>query len=157
MYRRPGFNLNLLKPGKADLISALIAFPSLAMIGLAIAHAAPYFTKIPQGASVIPPSDTVTWLVLAPLCILTGYLEESFFRYYLCTRFRETGLRPITSIVVSTVMFSACHLYEGPWGVLNAALSGSLLALIFLRYRSLHGIALSHGLYNIWVYVMSAL
>jgi membrane protease YdiL (CAAX protease family) len=38
--------------------------------------------------------------------------------------------------------------------VLNAVLAGALLALVFLRYRSLHGIALAHGLYNVFVYAL---
>jgi membrane protease YdiL (CAAX protease family) len=54
------------------------------------------------------------------------------------------------------LLFSVCHLYEGPWGFLNAAISGILLAFIFLRYRSIHGIALAHGLYNVFVYAMNA-
>jgi len=45
-------------------------------------------------------------------------------------------------------------LYEGPWGFLNAALSGTVLAFVFLRFRSLHGISAAHALYNILVYVL---
>ncbi|MDR1949246.1 MAG: CPBP family intramembrane metalloprotease [Spirochaetaceae bacterium] len=50
------------------------------------------------------------------------------------------------------ILFSLCHLYEGFWGVLNALFAGVLLALVFRRYRSLHGIAWAHGLYNAFIY-----
>jgi membrane protease YdiL (CAAX protease family) len=46
--------------------------------------------------------------------------------------------------------------YEGPWGFLNAALAGTALAFVFLRYGSLHGIALAHGLYNLFAYALAA-
>jgi len=52
------------------------------------------------------------------------------------------------------VLFSLCHVYEGPWGILNAVLAGIILSLLFIRFRSLHGIAWAHGAYNIFVYTM---
>jgi hypothetical protein len=147
---------NRLKPGKSDLISMGITYPGILFIGLTIAFVAQYFSGIPQGPRIIPPTGIFTWLVLALSCLLTGYLEESFFRYYLLSRFLISGLDPVKAALVSTIMFSLCHLYEGPWGFLNAALSGSLLAFVFLRYRTLHGIALAHGLYNFSVYFISS-
>jgi len=154
LYRKPGINWKLIKPRIADLTSAVIALPGLLIIGFSIALISPYFSSIPQGPQVASPSGTAAWLVLAFSCILTGYLEESFFRYYLYFRYKEIGQAKI--ILVSTLLFSVCHIYEGPWGFLNAALSGILLAFIFIRYRSIHGIALSHGLYNIFVFALGS-
>jgi hypothetical protein len=45
--------------------------------------------------------------------------------------------------------------YEGPWGVLNAVLAATLLSFLFLHFKSLHGIALAHGLYNAFVYALA--
>ena len=157
LLRKPLFNLNRIKPGIADLISAGIAFPGLLLIGFSIALSSPYFTGIQQGPLIIPPSGKLTWTVLIFSCLLTGYLEESFFRFYLLSKFKMIGLDPVKAALVSTAMFAICHIYEGPWGFLNAALCGILLAFIFLRYRSLHGIAISHGLYNICSYIMLTL
>ena len=69
----------------------------------------------------------------------------------------EMGLGPHRAILISTLLFASCHIYEGPWGFLNAALSGIVLAYVFLRFRSLHGIAIAHALYNIVVYALGAL
>jgi membrane protease YdiL (CAAX protease family) len=91
---------------------------------------------------------------MALSCLSTGYLEESYFRYYLLGKLEDFGLSPLVSILMGVLLFSFCHLYEGPWGVLNAFLAGTLLSLIFVRFRSLHGIALAHGLYNIFVYAI---
>jgi len=156
LYRNAGFKWAALKPRIADLLAAAIALPGLIIIGFSIALLSPHFSSIPQGPRLSPPSGAATWLALAFSCIATGYLEESFFRFYLLSRREQMGLDQAKAVLVSTLLFSLCHLYEGPWGFLNAALSGTILALIFLRYRSLHGIALAHGLYNLFVYAMSA-
>jgi len=52
------------------------------------------------------------------------------------------------------VLFAVCHIYEGPWGFLNAVISGAILGFVFLRYNSLHGIAAAHALYNISLFVI---
>jgi membrane protease YdiL (CAAX protease family) len=62
-----------------------------------------------------------------------------------------------SALVISVALFSICHLYEGPWGFLNAVLSGTFLCLIFLKFRAFHGNAIAHGMYNIAVYIINAL
>jgi len=89
-------------------------------------------------------------------CVCTGYLEESYFRYYLLTRLENLFTKDAFRIAISTFFFSLCHMYEGPWGILNAVLAGVLLSVLFVRYRSLHGVAWAHGAYNIFVYVMGS-
>jgi membrane protease YdiL (CAAX protease family) len=86
-------------------------------------------------------------------CISTGYLEESYFRYYLGEKFEEAGLGPWVFTLFSTALFGLCHVYEGPWGTMNSLLAALILALIYTRFRSLHGLALAHGLYNAGVYL----
>jgi membrane protease YdiL (CAAX protease family) len=54
-------------------------------------------------------------------------------------------------------LFSICHIYEGPWGFLNAVLSSVLLCFMFLRYKSIHGISIAHAMYNIAVYVINTM
>ena len=138
------------KPGKKDLLSGLIAFPCLLIIGFIIAYTSSF-----AGTSQIifqTPSGAAPWVTLCISCICTGYLEESFFRLYLLSRREALKLSVPAVVAVSAALFSICHIYEGPWGMLNAALSGTLLSFVFLRYKSLHGIALAHGLYNIAAY-----
>lgn len=141
-------------PRRGDLFSALIALPGLLLIGFAIYLVAPLFTSIPPGAGIGAPVNFPGWLALIFSCLSTGYLEESFFRFYLLVKLGELGVKNGTLVFISVVFFALCHMYEGPWGMLNAVLAGTLLALVFLQYRSLHGIALSHGLYNTFVYAL---
>ena len=91
---------------------------------------------------------------MAISCILTGYLEESFFRFYLLQKLEVCGALVLPRIFFATLLFAYCHAYEGLWGVLNAVLAGLLLSVLFERYRSLHGIAIAHAFYNAFVYAM---
>jgi len=143
------------RPKKSDFIPALLSFPALVLISLCISFVSPHFTEIPAGPKFLPPQSAVSWAVLVISCIGSAYLEESFFRFYLLSKRKEMKLGPLKAVIVSTLLFSSCHIYEGPWGFLNAALSGCVLALVFLRFRSLHGISIAHALYNILVYAVA--
>jgi membrane protease YdiL (CAAX protease family) len=143
-------------PGRKDLIPAALALPALFLIGLTISMVSHYFGNIPSGPRFLPPQTAGSWVILAFSCITTAYLEESYFRFYLLSNSAEMGLGPHRAVLISTVMFSFCHIYEGPWGFLNAALSGIVLAFVFLRFRSLHGIAAAHALYNLLVYALGS-
>ena len=144
-------------PGPRDALPAALALPGLVLTGLAVSLVSPYLSDIPQGPRFLPPENIPAWIVLVISCISTGYLEESFFRFYLLSKWEERGMGAVPAALVSTLLFSFCHVYEGPWGFLNSALAGTLLCFIFLRYRSLHGVACAHGLYNILAYTLNSL
>jgi membrane protease YdiL (CAAX protease family) len=141
-------------PGRRDLSSFFTAFPGMLLTGFAISAISPLFPGIPEGPRVAPPQGISGWFVMILSCLSTGYLEESFFRFYLHRKLEDHGIPQGRIMVISVLLFSICHIYEGPWGCLNAVLAGFLLSFIFIRFRSLHGIALSHGVYNIFVYAI---
>ena len=139
------------KPGKKDLFAGFLALPCLLLAGFSVTFVSSFFDET---AVMIPtPTSVPSWIVLGFSCISTGYLEESFFRFYLLSKRKEFKLSDIAAVTLSTALFSICHIYEGPWGFLNSVISGVLLSFIFLRYKSLHGIAIAHGLYNLIAYV----
>jgi membrane protease YdiL (CAAX protease family) len=139
-------------PGKKDLLPIALTLPALVFIGLTISIVSRFFFEMPSGTRLLPPQGVFPWIVLVISCVSTAYLEESFFRFYLLSKREEMGIGPHRAVLLSTLLFSVCHLYEGPLGFLNAALSGIVLAFVFLRFRSLHGIAIAHALYNMLVY-----
>jgi membrane protease YdiL (CAAX protease family) len=141
-------------PGKRDIIPAVLSLLALFLIGLTISTVSQYFTEILSGPRFLPPNSIISWAILVLSCFTTAYLEESYFRFYLLSKREEIGLGFHRAILVSTLAFSFCHIYEGPWGFLNAALSGILLAFIFIRFHSLHCIAFAHALYNVVVYAI---
>jgi membrane protease YdiL (CAAX protease family) len=139
---------------RRDLWSVLAALPALLLSALSVSLAASFFKMIPGGGPLeSPPARISAWVLVILSCLSTGYLEESFFRYYLYKKLTLFGLDAPRFILVSTALFSLCHIYEGPWGTMNACFAGLILALIFTRFRALHGIALAHGLYNLLAYI----
>jgi membrane protease YdiL (CAAX protease family) len=141
-------------PRREDIYTFLFAFPGLLLTGLTISLVSPMFINTPADPGIGAPVTFSGWLVMILSCVSTGYLEESYFRFYLLTNLGDTGIKTGKMVFISVMFFAFCHVYEGPWGVLNAVLAGILLALLFLQYRSLHGIALAHGFYNAFVYAL---
>jgi len=145
-----------IKPGKNDLISCIITFPCLFITGFTVSLVSSFIGGTEAEITLYSPTTALGWALLCISCIAAAYLEESFFRFYIISRREDLKLSATYALVFSTALFSICHLYEGPWGFLNAALSGAFLGFIFLRYRAIHGISLAHAMYNITVYVINA-
>jgi len=143
-------------PGKKDLIPAFITLPCLLATGYTIAYVSARIGGASAQVSLDAPVDTAGWVILSISCLSAAYLEESFFRFYILSRRQKLNLSAPWALVVSVALFSVCHIYEGPWGFLNAVISGTVLSAVFLRYKSLHGIAIAHCLYNISVYAVSS-
>jgi len=150
-------------PGKGDIIPAAIGLPAIVLAGFGITIAARHFGGLPEVPRILPPTTVVPWAILVVSVFVAAYLEESFFRFYLLARRDDangsTGygpmeLDPHRAVLVSTLLFAFCHIYAGFWGFLNAAISGAVLAYIFLKYRSLHGVSFAHGLYNVLVFAI---
>jgi len=155
---KKGFSaIRTVKPQIRDLYSLAAGLPGLIITGLGISFLVMLFPAY-QGLNPPPkvesPAAITGWIIMVISCLGTGYLEESYFRYYLLTTLEKALPSAILRVILSTVLFSLCHVYEGPWGILNAVLAGIILSLLFVRFRSLHGIAWAHGAYNIFVYTM---
>jgi len=142
------------KPGKHDLFPLVIGLPGLIIIGLLVSLAVSLFSGLSPPPLIEAPHNIPGILIMVFACLCTGYLEESYFRYYLLSKLENPLPNVVLRIVLSTLLFSLCHIYEGPWGITNAVLAGIFLSVLFIRFRSLHGIALAHGVYNIFVYTM---
>jgi membrane protease YdiL (CAAX protease family) len=162
-FRLPAFLLILrladkpirLRPGSRDLWCGLLAFLSLAAAGFGFSLAAQLSGLFPAPPFAAPES-AAAWIAAILSSLSSGYLEESYFRVYLLTRLSKAGTGVRETAAVSALLFGFCHIYEGPWGAANAVLAGLILSVFFMRYRVLHGIALAHSFYNIFVYAAMA-
>jgi len=143
------------KPGKKDLLAFIIAFPCLLITGFFATIIGSYISGPAENITLNLPSTTTEWILLSVTCLLSAYLEESYFRFYLLSKREEFNLNTPSALALSVILFSICHIYEGPWGFLNAVISGAVLGFVFLRYNSFHGIAIAHTMYNISVYAIS--
>jgi len=140
---------------KQDFLPFAIGFPGLVLIGLVISFLLSFLSLrfgLDLPLKVEAPLSLFGWIVMVFSCLGTGYLEESYFRYYLLTKFEKQQPNALIRIIFSTILFSFCHIFEGPGGIINAMLAGFLLSWLYNRFRSLHGVAWAHGAYNIFVY-----
>jgi membrane protease YdiL (CAAX protease family) len=146
-----------IRPGLKDLISGIITFPCLLIIGFMVTYTSSQIGETSLKMTLVSPSSGREWIILSLSCVFAAYMEESFFRFYLLSRRNELKLTAVYALVLSVALFSICHIYEGPWGFLNAVLSSTLLCFMFLRYKSIHGISIAHAMYNIAIYAINTM
>ncbi len=81
------------------------------------------------------PINLVAWL---PIGIFGGGVVEELQRIFVMTRFEQRFGRAglILGVVLSSAMFGFGHLYQGVGTALSTAVSGLVLALVYLRRRS---------------------
>jgi membrane protease YdiL (CAAX protease family) len=116
----------------------LIALPSALLGGTSTEGIIVPVAREPVGPAVL--------LLLLPVCLVSGYREELFFRSYLLTELEPFGRK--SAVAASSLLFAAGHIYQGIGALITTALIGFFLAWLFLRTRNVHVIGLSHALYN---------
>lgn len=89
------------------------------------------------------------------MSLLAGYREEIFFRSYLITRMEQLGSPVVVSVAVTSVLFGLGHIYEGLAGLIVTTVLGAYLAIVYIKVRNLHVVALAHGLYNFTVFCIT--
>ncbi|MFW5684841.1 MAG: CPBP family intramembrane glutamic endopeptidase [Spirochaetota bacterium] len=158
--RRPGsagrFGWN--RPGTRDLF---VALAGLAAVWVAAALVSLVAGAVAGGAENVGPA--VEWTFerpeLLPLLVIStlaiGYREEIFYRAYLADRAAEADLHPRVVLAAGALVFATGHLYQGVAGFVMALAIGIVLGEVYLRTKSLHGIAVAHGVYNFLVLVSS--
>ena len=80
------------------------------------------------------------------LVIIVALVEETIFRGYLMLRFRGAHLGPLAAAVLSSIIFSLGHGYEGTAGVITVFYMGLVFALIYLWRGSLVAPVIMHFL-----------
>jgi membrane protease YdiL (CAAX protease family) len=146
----------LVRPRFADLVCFAAALPGLIVIGAVVGFAASFSGLFAESPITIP-VNFQGWTAVILTSLTIGYLEEGYFRCYLLTRLGGAGFGAVKSIIIAVLVFSLCHVYEGPWGIINAAAAGVFLSILFIRRKRYHGLALAHGFYNILVFLFTAL
>jgi hypothetical protein len=128
---------------------SLINFVLILTSALGISLVAQYFLPAYRPPLIQAPQTIDAWLIMLIGSFATAYLEEVYFRLYLLHRFDTAGIPRITGNLLSIVLFSLCHLYEGPLGTLNAAIASTCFTFIYRKTNSVHSPAWAHGFYNV--------
>ncbi|MDR1894414.1 MAG: CPBP family intramembrane metalloprotease [Spirochaetales bacterium] len=99
--------------------------------------------------------NPAAWPLVLLVCLAIGYHEEIYFRAYLFTRLELSGWPRSGIIFLISLLFASGHLYQGLPGFVVTFALGVFFGGLFLRYRSLHLAAITHGLYNFTVLLLS--
>ncbi len=114
---------------------------ALAQIGL----------PMPGEIGLLVPEDTVGRIVWIAVSFTAGFCEETAFRGYLMSRIRLVfNLQNwVIPTIVSSVIFGACHSYQGLPGFIVISVYGFLFALLYIRTASIWPCVIAHSLIDI--------
>jgi membrane protease YdiL (CAAX protease family) len=87
--------------------------------------------------SALSATGTAEFVLAGILVVVVAIAEETIFRGYLILRFRSVTASAAAAAVLSAVVFSLGHGYEGTAGVVTVGFMGLVFALVFLWRRSL--------------------
>ena len=79
----------------------------------------------------------VEFLLALVLVIIVALAEETIFRGYLILRFKTITSNPLGAALLSAVIFSLGHGYEGSAGVVTVGVMGLVFALVYMWRQSL--------------------
>lgn len=111
-------------------------------------------TPLPAFAATKNMGDLVLTLILV---IVVALVEETIFRGYLILRFKVVGDSPLLLALISAVIFSLGHGYEGTAGVITVGFMGFIFALIYLWRQSLVAPIVMHFLQDFITIVLAPL
>jgi uncharacterized protein len=101
------------------------------------------------------PSGSLTEMLLALVLVgVVAVAEETIFRGYLLLRILNLSDRPIVGVVLSAVIFSIGHGYEGSAGVITVGALGAVFAVVYLWRGSLVAPIVMHFLQDFLAIVL---
>ncbi|MBV9512869.1 MAG: CPBP family intramembrane metalloprotease [Mycobacteriaceae bacterium] len=129
-------------------LATLIGVPGLGLYLLA--------RTLRLSASVVPTTLTDTWW-RAPVLILVafanGWAEEVIVVGYLMTRLRQLGVGGAGTVLSSSTLRGAYHLYQGYSAGLGNFAMGAVFGIVWRRYGRLWPLIIAHGLIDTVAFV----
>jgi membrane protease YdiL (CAAX protease family) len=95
--------------------------------------------SFPRGhvPSFLEPTGTGQQIAATIMVFVVAVSEETIFRGYLILRFKSVTKSAAYAIVISSIIFSIGHGYEGAGGVIIVGIMGAVFAVIYLWRKSL--------------------
>lgn len=90
--------------------------------------------------------DLTEFLLAFLMVVIVAFAEETIFRGYLMLRFTSITSSPAAAVLLSAVIFSLGHGYEGTASVVTIGLLGAFWSLIYLWRKSLTSLFVMHFL-----------
>ena len=97
------------------------------------------------------PEDWLGRVLWVMVSFTAGFCEETAFRGYLMTRLRVLGklLNWVIPVIVSSVVFGACHAYQGLPGFILLTVYGVMFAFLYIRTESIWPCVIAHSLQDL--------
>jgi len=121
---------------------------------VALALTAAGLSTPPAGPSFLTPLSYEEVALGFVLVVVVAIAEETIFRGYLILRFENLLPSAGTAILLSALIFSLGHGYEGETGVGTVFVMGVILALVYIWRRSLVAPATMHFLQDFLAIVL---
>jgi membrane protease YdiL (CAAX protease family) len=116
-------------------------------------HAAGLFVPSTPLPAFLSPRGSVEILLAFFLVVVVAIAEETIFRGYLILRFRAM-MNNLAAVLLSAVVFSLGHGYEGTAGLVTVGFMGLIFALVFKWRGSLVAPMVMHFLQDFTVIVL---
>jgi membrane protease YdiL (CAAX protease family) len=100
-------------------------------------------TPLPTIPTVESFSETILAIILV---VVVAFAEETIFRGYMILRLEGVFNSPAWAVILSAVIFSLGHGYEGSAGVITVGAIGAAFAVVYLWRRSLTAPMVMHFL-----------
>lgn len=133
-------------------LAALIGIPGLGLYVIA--------RLLGLSASVVPTTLTDTWWripVLILAAFANGWAEEVIVVGYLMTRLRQLGMSNTRTVVLSSLLRGAYHLYQGFGAGLGNFVMGVVFGVVWRRTGRLWPLIVAHGIIDTVAFVGYAL
>ncbi|GAA0717168.1 CPBP family intramembrane metalloprotease [Dactylosporangium roseum] len=111
----------------------------------------------PSSAALLPPPGTGELILAVVLVAVVAVAEETIFRGYLILRFASVLRSRGWAVLLSSMIFSVGHGYEGGAGLLTVGATGLALAAVYLWRRSLVAPTVTHFLLDLVAIVVPLL
>lgn len=97
----------------------------------------------------IPRAENYTQAILLMIGIgIAAFAEEILYRGFLLPRFEKILRSPFLSVLLTAIIFSGSHIYQGMTGVLGAFMVGILFGVAFVVFRRIWPLVIAHCVVN---------
>jgi membrane protease YdiL (CAAX protease family) len=140
-----------------EIVLGMLAFPVLAY---ALSFVTEWLQSLglsfPKGhiPSFLEPAGTSQYIAATLLVLVIAISEETIFRGYLILRFKAVTGSTAAGVIISSLIFTLGHGYEGVGGLIIVGCMGVVFALVYLWRKSLAAPIVMHFMQDFTVMVL---
>jgi uncharacterized protein len=126
-------------------IGVALVFWVVALVVLGVTSTLLHFRGSRESLSFLAPEGPAQITLWVLVCVTAGFCEETIFRGYLQKQFIAWANNVPVGVVLSAVVFGACHIYQGSKAAVVITVYGLLFGILAQRRKSLRPGMLTHA------------